>query len=220
MISHGVYTTSEHIIADLPRADCRFKCRAYAAEIARAKAQTSYVPEGPQPEEEANTGSEQLAPPSFKKRRIDSLQNTHSSRDFWDCYFHQNKRNVKKSQSQHSQQRSQKISASSDDDADQWHTDNDWGFASDSDNCSDDHGEEEEEGAEGNQQQQQPPQSFYKQLRGAVMTSTVAFQQLVKFVHGLPNSVKDQKAAAHLKGLATKKVGSTLAERQLAYFKL
>ncbi len=177
----------------------RFKCRAHAAEIAAAKARTDYLPEGPQAEEEATHESAQPTANNFKKRRLDSSHN--SSRDFWDCYFHQNKRSVKRFKKQ---QHSQHPGASSDDDDDADHDEDDWAFMSDSDGCSDDYGEAEEENSAGNGQQQQP-QSFYKQV-DQLLSPAMAFHQLVQLVQGFSSRVKEHKAAAHLKGFVTKKV--------------
>ncbi len=83
-----------------------------------------------------------------------------------------------------------------------WDSDSAFDFGSD--DCDDD---EEEKGNSAGNQQQQHPQQFYKQA-APLLGPTEAFQQLVQFVQGLPNKVKDHNSAAHLKGFASKKVST------------
>ena len=187
---------------------CRFKCRAHAAELAAAKAQTQYFPEGPQADDEPGNDATQGAAPSFKKRRIDGGSGD-NSRNFWDCFFRQTKCNVKKREGhnrtphQHHPCGSSGEEEEDDEQCPFGSWDSDSAFDCGSDDCDDDE-EEEGENSAGNQQQQHP-QQFYKQA-APVLGPPEAFQQLVHFVQGLPTKVKDQKSAAHLKGFASKKV--------------
>lgn len=193
------------------QAKARFKCRAHAAEVAAAKAQTQYFPEGPQADDEAGNDATQGAAPSFKKRRIDG-GSCDSSRNFWDCFFRQTKCNVKKRQDHNIQgtRHQQHPCGSSDEEEEDdeqrsfgnWDSDSAFDFGSD--DCDDD--EEEEDNSTGDQQQQHP-QQFYKQA-APLLGPAEAFQQLVHFVQGLPTKVKDHRSAAHLKGFASKKVAS------------
>ncbi|KAA6422018.1 MAG: hypothetical protein FRX49_08036 [Trebouxia sp. A1-2] len=192
------------------QAKARFKCRAHAAEVAAAKAQTQYFPEGPQADNEAGNDAKQGAAPSFKKRRTDG-GSCDSNRNFWDCFFRQTKSNVKKRQDHNRTQHQQHPCGSSDEDEEdneqcsfgRW--DSDSAFDLGSDDCDDDEEEEEENSARN--QQQQHPQQFYKQA-APLLGPIEAFQQLVHFVQGLPNKVQDHRSAAHLKGFASKKVAS------------
>ena len=55
------------------------------------------------------------------------------------------------------------------------------------------------------QRQQQRPQSFYKQPP-CVLSPAAAFEHLVKFVQQLPAHIVSDKAAAHLRTFASRKV--------------
>ena len=178
----------------------RFRCRAHEAEIAAAKARTCFVPEGPQAEEENPSVAAEPSNPSFKKRRIDR---PHTSRDFWDCYFRQTKQPARRKA--HKQQPGSNVGrdeAGSDDDSDDCSFDS-WGSSVFSDD------EDEVEGKETNaDSEQQHPERFYKQA-APVISPALAFQQLVKFVQGLSNKIKEHKGASHLKGFASRKVGAS-----------
>lgn len=180
---------------------CRLKSRVRAVEIAAAKARTNFIPEGPLAEEQEAKGPDayNAAPHNFKRQRTSKA---YSNQEYWDCYFHRNQR---ASQPQPAHQTCDTDEEEDGNDQDPFSS-CDQGSDPDSD-CIDLDSDEEAEQECAGQQHQQHPQSFYKQPP-CLMSVTSAFQQLVNFVKQLPQRVKDDKAAAHLKTFESRKVQS------------